>query len=767
MFDDCVSFYRIQFKTVLNTGMKFKNIIMKTVLFLLLFSVKSEAQDTITIRGRVKDSVTREGISNVQVFIPKSTFGTTTNSSGGFSLTFKPKNSNITIVFRHIGYDSLAYALDRIQSTLDIYLMPRVIPLSEFEVSDKRVYSEIGKDLPQSILVIGAEEFEHLSFDDAGELLRNEQSIQVEETLNGLKTISIRGGNSSETIVMYNGIKLNSVYNNIADVSLIDLQDIEKVEVIRGSNTAIYGSEAFSGVINIVPKFNDNYHVRFRQKIGSYDSGQWTLNLNGAVGNLSGFLSTRQGASVRLFSTQNESNFQIRNNSKHFTGNFVYRLSDINHNNSLYGTVLTTTKDYENERDVETLSNEENIFSSRFDAYLPSIQEIEFKVSKRSFEQSHTIKSDFGSLTRNLSEESFNISIDKPIEIALVEQRFVYQLETTEFDISDIRGNDFTAFPGIARQQFNRTRHAIVSITKIHQKSRSDKVRVTDFDVSIRHEFLKDVQNETLSGSDFSKANNERNGVYEEETSYKFSYNIAGSTENTTYNSYMNYGTNFKFPSLSQRISSIYLKSGANENINFNPEKVLSKEIGFEIIGSLPDHEIVDEWEFKINIFNNIYDNKIRVTFPIGVPVPIYDNIARAKISGLETNLRATFYEKKLNMNIGLSKYFISDKSAFPFKYDMKLSMGITIKHSGYSSFITIYREGEQVGWINSDDEQLTVVILPSFSNIDIHISKAVNWNDYEMNINLSALNLISDDLIIQGLALRDRRYYLSVGIEY
>ena len=229
----------------------------------------------------------------------------------------------------------------------------------------------------------------------------------------------------------------------------------------------------------------------------------------------------------------------------------------------------------------------------------------------------------------------------------------------------------------------------------------------------------------------------------------------------------MNYGTNFKFPSLSQRISSIYLKSGANENINFNPEKVLSKEIGFEIIGSLPDHEIVDEWEFKINIFNNIYDNKIRVTFPIGVPVPIYDNIARAKISGLETNLRATFYEKKLNMNIGLSKYFISDKSAFPFKYDMKLSMGITIKHSGYSSFITIYREGEQVGWINSDDERLAVVILPSFSNIDIHISKAVNWNDYEMNINLSALNLISDDLIIQGLALRDRRYYLSVGIEY
>ena len=736
------------------------------MLILLFFTADLRAQDTITIRGTVKDFVTHEGISNVQVFIKKSKIGTTTDVTGSFVLAIKSYNSNLTIVFRHIAYDTVEYAIDKLKSPADIFLNARVIPLGEFEVSDKRVYSEIGKDLPQSISVIESEIFERLSFDDAGELLRNEQSIQVADELNGQKTIAIRGGNSDETIVLYNGIKLNSIYDNIADVSLIDLQDIEKVEIIRGSNTVIYGSEAFSGVINIVPKFNEDYHVRFRQKIGSYDSGKWTLNLNGSIGNLSGFISTRQGASVRLFSTEDESNFQIRNSVEHFTGNYVYRMSD-NSDNSLYGTMLSTTKDYENERDNESLSNEEKIYSSRFDAYLPAIQEIEFKVSKRTFEQSHSVNGNFGSLTRNISENSLNISIDKPIVMASVEQRFVYQLESTELDFSDIRENNIIALTGISRKILNRTRHGIVSITKFHQKSRSDKVRVTDFGISFRHEFLKDVMDESAPGNIFSKGNDDYNGDYMQETSYKFSYNIAGSTDNTNYNSYMNYGTNFKFPSLSQRISSIYLKTSADETVNFIPEKISSNEIGFEIFGSMPDNNNIDNWEFKSNIFNNIYDNKIRVTFPVGVPVPIFDNVGRVKISGLETNLGATLYQKKLKLNAGISKYFISEKSAFPFKYDLKQSVGITFNQSGYSSYITLFKEGEQVGWIKNSDEQLVEVNLPSFSNIDIHLSKTVIWNKYNMNINLSALNLISDELIIQGLALRDRRYYLSVGIEH
>ena len=746
--------------------MKTKNILAEAFLILLLFSAGLQAQDTFTIRGTVKNSVTQKGIFNVQIFIKDLKIGTTTNSSGDFDLTFKPRTTDIIISFQHVAYDTLEYVLERIQAHIEIFLTPRVIPLSAFEVIEKQVYSEIGKDLPTSITVIKAEEFEHLSFDDAGELLRNEHSIQVEDKLNGQKNISMRGGNSDETIVMYNGIKLNSTYNNIADVSLIDLQDIEKVEVIRGGNTIIYGSAAFSGVINIVPKLNEKYHIRFRQKIGSYDSGQWTLNLNGTLGNLTGFVSTREGASVRFFSTQGEPKFSLRNTSEHFTGNLRYHLTDNDDKNSLYGTVLTTAKSYVNERDVESLSIDENIFSSRFDAYLPAIHDIEFKVSKRSFQQSHKVTS-FGTLTRNLSENSFNFSVDKPIETELVEQRFIYQLNTAELEFWDIRGNDFINSITIERNILNRTRHGFVSITKFHQKSTSEYVRVTDFDISFRREYLRDTQNEDLSGNVFLKIDNELDGDYKEESSYKFSFNIAGGKDNINYNTYLNFGTNFKFPSLSQKISSIYLKSSQNGSINFNPEKVSSTEIGIEIFESMPDHDIVDTWELKSNIFRNLYDNKIRVTFPIGVPIPIFDNVPRVKISGVETNLGAKLYKKKLILNMGVSKYIISDKSAFPFKYDIKRSVAITFNQAGYSSYLTVFMEGDQVGWIKNDDGDLVEITLPSFSNIDIHLSKTAIWHNFNMNINLSGINLLTDDLVIQGLALRDRRFYFSVGIEY
>ena len=115
--------------------------------------------------------------------------------------------------------------------------------------------------------------FEIRGFIDAGDLLKTEHSIQVEEDLSGKKTVSIRGGNPDEIVVMYNGVKLNRAYDNTFDLSLIDLEDIDRFEIIKGSNTALYGPEAFSGVINIVPKTQYDYHVRFQQRLGTYQSG--------------------------------------------------------------------------------------------------------------------------------------------------------------------------------------------------------------------------------------------------------------------------------------------------------------------------------------------------------------------------------------------------------------------------------------------------------------------------------------------------------------
>ncbi|MCH8288726.1 MAG: TonB-dependent receptor plug domain-containing protein, partial [Candidatus Marinimicrobia bacterium] len=400
------------------------------IVILLIPAVHLYAQGIEEYYGTVKDSKTNKTISNVNVFIKDSNIGTTTGSSGGFVLHVDNPDARMVIVFRHVGYDLLEISVDDIDIPLDIFLTPRIIPLSEFKVKGKRITAEYQKDLPLSISVIESQVFELRGFDDVGDLLRNEQSVQVEDELSGRKTISLRGGNADETIVLYNGIKLNSLYNNIADISLIDLQDISRIEVIRGSNTVIYGSDAIAGVVNLVPRLGEGNHIRFKQKIGSYDTGQWTLNLNGNAGNFSGFLSARQSASRRLFSGEAALNPELKNQSSHYTTNVKYRLgSNDDGEDAIFATAMITARDYENDRDEELLSNDEQLYSTRFIGDLPGLSDIELKTYIKYFEQTHEVKSSIGTLRRELKEDSFNLGIEKLLNLGNIEQRIVYQFE--------------------------------------------------------------------------------------------------------------------------------------------------------------------------------------------------------------------------------------------------------------------------------------------------------------------------------------------------
>ncbi|PJF38645.1 MAG: hypothetical protein CUN54_10415, partial [Phototrophicales bacterium] len=119
----------------------------------------------------------------------------------------------------------------------NVYLQPRVIPLPGVEVQETAVKSEIERDLPQTLSIIEARQFDIRGFVDAGDLLRIDHSVQIDEELSGRKTAAIRGGNPDEVVVLYNGVKMNNAYDNVFDLSLIDLEDIQRFEIIKGSNT--------------------------------------------------------------------------------------------------------------------------------------------------------------------------------------------------------------------------------------------------------------------------------------------------------------------------------------------------------------------------------------------------------------------------------------------------------------------------------------------------------------------------------------------------
>lgn len=87
--------------------------------------------------------------------------------------------------------------------------------------------------------------------------LRESPGVQVQQTNAGHGTVILRGMTGNQVLVLVDGIRLNTA--TVRDgpnqtLSLIDPEQIERIEIIRGPGSALYGSDAMGGVVNIVTK---------------------------------------------------------------------------------------------------------------------------------------------------------------------------------------------------------------------------------------------------------------------------------------------------------------------------------------------------------------------------------------------------------------------------------------------------------------------------------------------------------------------------------
>lgn len=146
-----------------------------------------------------------------------------------------------------------------------------------------------NEQLSSSVSVVNKEQLLQLSSHSLIDALRQIPSLWVEEQggPGGVTSINLRGSEANHTLVLVDGVQLNDPTNTRGgafDLKGINIESIERIEIIRGAQSAIYGSDALAGVIHIITQTPGKQSTTLNASIGEEGYASTGVAASGSIG---------------------------------------------------------------------------------------------------------------------------------------------------------------------------------------------------------------------------------------------------------------------------------------------------------------------------------------------------------------------------------------------------------------------------------------------------------------------------------------------------
>ena len=283
-----------------------------------------EKKSDAHIAGHVLDAHTKEHLSFVNVQVEGTALGCLTDESGHFYLKNLPEGE-LTIVFSMMGYETEKRTVTLRRDTL--IEMNVAIAETSFMIDNVVVtankYETKQREVATIVNVIAPLIIESTTSNSMADVLNFQTGLRVEETCSncGVPQIRINGLEGQYTQILMDSRPIFSSLASVYGLEQLPAGMVDRIEVIRGGGSALYGANAIAGVVNIITKepsrnsFNISNSSAFTQA-GTYDIN---TNMNASV------VSENQKAGLFLFGVQ-------RNRQQYDRDNDGY--SDIPHLNS-------------------------------------------------------------------------------------------------------------------------------------------------------------------------------------------------------------------------------------------------------------------------------------------------------------------------------------------------------------------------------------------------------------------------------------------------
>jgi vitamin B12 transporter len=308
------------------------SMVVASLIFISVVS-SSNAQSTppdARLKGTLTDS-SGAGVGGVQVTAQLAgdsqapLWKATSNTAGEYGLKLPPGQYHVT--FRRASFVTREFDLSLASGPAKILdLKFSLEPLSSSVVVTAQAEPLRIQQTTASTTVIARQDMEARQSVTLPDVLLYVPGISIGRTgpEGGTASVFLNGGNSSYTKVLVDGTPVNEP-GNAVDFSNFTIDNIDKVEIVRGAESAIYGTDAVSGVIQVISHRGTTRipEASIFAEGGSFATGRGGAQFSGLLGNFD------YSAAASYFSTegpQDENNFYNRT----LSGNFGYRLGEDN-----------------------------------------------------------------------------------------------------------------------------------------------------------------------------------------------------------------------------------------------------------------------------------------------------------------------------------------------------------------------------------------------------------------------------------------------------
>ena len=298
----------------------------KTVFIIFLSFIYGQGFD---LSGKIISKSTLNPISDVNIFIQDTELGTASSKDGLFKFS-KIKPSDYVLIVSAIGYKDQYLEINLNRDLLNVS-----IELEDQSVLAKAL-SVVGrfpsKHIPYLTKNISNQDITDNDYQTMSELFRNVGGVDVQmEHNNGRNAnFSIRGssdykpgGYNNRVLVLLDGFQISMPYSGSIDWNGMPLDFLDRIEVVKGPVSSLYGQNSMGGIINLVTKNYSEEFLNSKVTLGSFNKKDINIGMNNMHNNLSytTLLQYKKGDGHRFNAQYEQNNFytKIHNKEKEFS----------------------------------------------------------------------------------------------------------------------------------------------------------------------------------------------------------------------------------------------------------------------------------------------------------------------------------------------------------------------------------------------------------------------------------------------------------------